>query len=454
MTSAPPSIPERGRHLARFIVQARERKIPDIVRHEARRALVDYLAVTLAAAFDPVTQPVRRVAERWNAPGGARVVLGGTTAPALAALVNATATHAMDFDDVHYLGAGHPGGPCWAAALAVAEHAGHDDAVTLSAFVTGFEVMARLGGGGVPGVGRMLQRKGFHPTSVVGRMGAAAVASVLHGLDETRTLNALANAATTAGGLVGSFGTHGKPFHAGKAAMDGILATDLAAEGFVGAAHLFELEKGWLDAFIQDRNVAVPPLDFDTRWELLRNGYKLFASCRATHASSQTAIGLYPRIAGRAIRRVHARVHPGALVTAGKLDPRTALEAKFSVPFCIAMALNGYRLAASDFQDSLLKEDRLTSLLPRIAIEPVQGQSPASAFVTVELEDGEVLEGHTEILRGHPENPVDDAELDAKFRDLVEPVIGEARASALLDVAWRFGEPGGIAGISGLIAGA
>lgn len=447
-----PSTFERGQALGRYIAAAPKRLYPDEVVHEARRALVDYLGVTLVAAFDETVQPVRRTVLRWQASGKARIVLGGTTTPALAALINATATHAMDYDDVHYLGAGHLGGPCWSAALAVAQEIDAPDQQALTAFITGFEVMARLGGGGVPGVGRRLQRKGFHPTSVVGRMGAAATAAVLYGLDADRALHALSNTATTAGGLVGSFGTHGKPFHSGKAAMDGILAADLASDGYVGARHLFELEKGWLDAFIQDRDVEVPPLDFETRFELLRNGYKLYASCRATHASAQAAQQLADRIGGRTVESVHVKVHAGAPVTAGNPDPKTPLEAKFSVAFCVAMALAGYRLAWTDFSDRVFTDARVTDVVPKVVIEPVQGQSPASAYLTVRLADGEVLKAETAVILGHPENPVSDAGLEDKYRSLAEPVLGKERSQALLETAWRFGEAGTVKRLSTLLA--
>ena len=156
----------------------------------------------------------------------------------------------------------------------------------MAAFLTGYEVMCKLGGGYVMGVGRSLQRRGLHPTSVVGRCGAAAAASALFKLNEQQIGHAMGVAATTAGGLVGSFGTHGKPFHAGKAAMDGILAAQLAADGFMAATHLYELQGGLLDAFIQNREVEVPPVDdFGVKWELLGNGFKPFACCRASTSS-------------------------------------------------------------------------------------------------------------------------------------------------------------------------
>lgn len=432
----------RGDVLGTYIAKASNRPVPDIVLHEARRALVDSLGVGIAAVRDPAVRPVHTTAKSWNAQGTARIFLGERTTPALAALVNATAIHAMDFDDVHYLGAGHPSGPCWATALAVGEHIGADEALVLRAFITGYEIMARLGGGGVPGVGRSLQRTGFHPTSILGRMGAAAVAAVLYGLDATQAQHALSCAATTAGGLLGSFGTHGKPFHAGKAAMDGILAADLAQNGFLGSTRLYETEGGWLDAFLAGQAVAVPPLDFETRWELLRNGYKLLASCRGTHASAQTARAIFPRLKGRAIRQVVASIHPGALVTAGIDTPRSPLEAKFSIRFCIAMALSGYTLAASDFTPSLTQDPTLSALLPLIHLQPVEGQSPASAHIRVTLDDSTVVEEHTDVIVGHPDNPANDDILNDKFLNLVGPVVGERKAHALAHTAWNFGQPG------------
>lgn len=235
-------------------------------------------------------------------------------------------------------------------------------------------------------------------------MGATAVACVLYHLDAGKVADALGNAATTAGGLVGSSGTHGKPFHAGKAAMDGILVADLAAADHVSASHLFELENGWLDAFIQDRNVEVPPLDFAERFGLLRNGYKLLASCRATHASAQAAHQLAGQFDLAEVETIEAQVHPGALVTAGKLSPPSPLEAKFSVFFCVAMALNGYRLVWTDFSDAVFADARVAERNSKVRLQPVDGQSPASAHVIVHLRNGTTLRADTNVILGHPEN--------------------------------------------------
>lgn len=442
----------RGEQLSQFISQANQLNVPPAVRHEAKRALIDFLGVALGAVNDDAVNAVRQVAKLWNATGASRIFLSGTTTPALAALVNATMAHAADYDDTHPAGAGHPGGPCWSTALAMAQACPTDEETVLCAFIAGFEVMAKLGGGWVPGVGRNLQRRGFHPTSVVGRAGAAAVAAVILQLNEEQVRNALGAAATMMGGLQKSSGTHGKPFHAGKAAMDGIMAAQLAAENFVGAHHFYETD-GWVKIFIQDGSAEIPPLDFTQSWELLTNGYKLYASCRGTHASIETARKIYPQLAGRKITRITAKVHPMGMVNAGIMSPRTPLESKFSIPHCITLALSGYALTDTDFTQATVDDAAPRALLELLEVEAVEGQSASSAFIDVWLEDGTVLHAQTDVYRGHAQNPLSDEELRAKFDALTIPVLGNERSAALYEAAAHFERPGSLATITRLLAG-
>jgi 2-methylcitrate dehydratase PrpD len=435
----------RGQQLTSFIARSQQRDLPPEIVDAAKRALLDFAGVALGAVDQPVTIATRRVAQSWKAAGNAQIFLDGKSTPAVAVLVNASMVHAMDYDDTHPGGTGHPSGPCWSTALALAQHHGLSEQVALNGFVAGFEIMARLGGGGPPGVGRSLQRRGLHPTSVFGRAAAAAVACSMLGLSEAQTANALGIAATTAGGLVGSFGTDSKPFHAGKAAMDGILAAQLAAEGFEAATHLYELRGGLLDVFIQNREVEVPPLDFDARWELLGNGFKPFACCRATHASTQAARTLATRVAGKRVTRVHAKVHPNALVTAGKPNPRTPLEGKFSVPFCISLGLRGYRAVFTDFVDATMQDKSVMDIVPVVELEAVHGQAPHSAHLDVYLEGGEHLHADTDIVIGHPDNPMSWEDLYTKYEGLTEPVIGIAKTKALYECLRSFDTPGSLA---------
>lgn len=433
----------RGAQLVSFIEEAAGRRYPPAVLDAARRAFVDYLGVTVGSMNDAPARAVSAAVRKWNAPGSATVFRGYRTAPALAALVNGTATHCQDYDDTHPMGAGHPSGPVWSATLAMAEELKISGPAMMSAYITGYEVMSKLGNGGAPGgVGRTLQRKGFHPTSVVGRAGSAAATAVMLGLDPDQIGSALGNVATTMGGLLGSFGSHSKPFHAGKAAMDGIMAAQYAQEGYQGSRTLYELEGGWLSAFIQDGSAFVPTLDdFGQNWEILGNGFKLFASCRATHASTEAALSLSEKIAGRGIRHVHVKTHSTALITAGKLFPKTPLEGKFSVPLCVAMGLRGYRLLPSDFVDATLEDRSVTELLDRIKVEPVVGQPPAEAHIEVALEDGQVLKATTKVVRGHPDNPLSWDELRAKFEAMLSPLFSSSEVDELYGAAREIDNP-------------
>jgi 2-methylcitrate dehydratase PrpD len=352
--------------------------------------------------------------------------------------------HAIDYDDTHIGGAGHPGGPCWSTALALAAQYGNREKEALIGFVTGFEVMAKLGGGGLPGAGRSIQRMGFHPTAVFGRMGAAAVACVMMNLDQVRVAHAMGIAATTAGGLVASFGTHSKPFHAGKAAMDGILAAQLSSKNFQAATHLFELKNGLLDALVQNGAVEVPPLDFDSQWELPKNGFKPFACCRGTQASTQAARTLASLVARKKIIKVEAKIHPTVMVTAGKIHPSTPLEAKFSLPFCIAMGLRGYRMIGSDFNDAVMQDSAVREIVPIIELKVIQNQPPHSAHLDVYTEDGEHFHADTDIVLGHPDNPMKWDDLHAKFQGLVEPVLGATKTGALYKTLYHFEQPGSL----------
>ncbi len=442
----------RSQQIAEYAAGALTREFPAAALSAANLALIDVMACAIGAWDEACVRPVRRVVEGWGARGNAQIFLGGRSAPAFAALANGTMAHAMDYDDSHQMGAGHISCVCGTATLALAGQLCSSEKDALAAFITGFEVMARLGGGGPVGVGRSLHRRGLHPTSVFGRIGAAVVASVLMRLTPQQTEYAMGAAATTAGGLVGSFGTHSKPFHGGKAAMDGILAAELAKEGFQSATSLLELEKGLLDAFIQDRKVEAPPMDF-SYWELKRNGFKPYASCRATHASIQTSRKLAPLVAGRKITKVHARVHPNVVVVANNLDPQTPLAYKFSVRYCIAMGLTGYRLVASDFTEKLLQDKALKEIAVVTEVEVVPDQPQYEAHLDVFVEgEAKPLHADTSIVLGHADNPMSEDEVWGKFDGLVTPVLGADKARALYELLKHFEMPGNLGKIISLVA--
>jgi 2-methylcitrate dehydratase PrpD len=427
-----------------FIAGTPTRTYAPEVLDAAKMCLVDWFGVALGAVNEPAARAVRKVAQSWgrhHGDGCAHILLGPAVAPSAAALANGTMAHCMDYDDTHLDGAGHISGPTWAVALALTEAHGKTEREALAAFITGFEISARLGAGGF---GRMLQYKGFHPSSIFGRFSAAATAAVLLGLDRAQIAHALGVAGTTVGGLNASFGTMSKPFHLGKAAMDGLLAADLAQAGFESATHLLDAENGISGTLIQDRSIKIEPTEFTNGRALLRNAYKPYACCKATHACVDAARKLSGSVQPGLIQRIVLGASPMTLAVAAKPNPQTPLEGKFSVAYCAALGLSGYAAVESDFSDTRLRDPAIRALIAKSQVAEQPGTELTEGYVEVHLNDGQTLRADVPLALGNPGNPMSWAGMQAKFAGLVEPVLGK-QAQPLFEALRRFEKPGTLA---------
>jgi 2-methylcitrate dehydratase PrpD len=192
-----------GQAIAAYIAGAHDRALPAEIGDMARLCLADWLGVAIGAGEEPAGRIVREAVANWRSSGRATVLFGATAAAPFAALANGTLAHCLDFDDTYVKAVTHISAPVWAAALALGEEVGADEAAMLSAFVTGFETASRLGAG----LGEAVTARGWHSTGVFGRFGAAAASAAILRLDAERTLHALGAAATQTGGLTASFGT-------------------------------------------------------------------------------------------------------------------------------------------------------------------------------------------------------------------------------------------------------
>jgi 2-methylcitrate dehydratase PrpD len=437
-----------GDATAHFISLARQREFAPEIIDMATMCLVDSVGVALGALHEPAAEAVRRTALSWNSQGGAHIFLGPKASPAVAALVNGTMGHCMDFDDTHLDGSGHLSTPTWAATLAMAEHLGRSERDALAAFITGFEVAARLGAGGF---GRRLQFIGFHPSSVFGRFAATAAASALLELNEEQIANALGVVATTASGLNASFGTMSKPFHLGKAAMDGILAAQLAAEGFEAAKHLLDADNGLSGALVQDRGVRLAPPEFSEGFALLRNSFKPYACCKATHAHVDAARSLADAVKGERVQRVLLGASPMTERVASKPDPKTPLEAKFSVAYCVALGLNGYRAGESDFTEERVADPTLRDIVKRVELDVQPDMDLYTGSMEVFLDNGRKLRAEIPWALGNPDNPMGWDDMRDKFQSLVEPVLGGSWAE-LFDTLRGFDQPGNLTRATSLVS--
>ena len=437
--------------LADGSARLRYEDLPGDIRLLARQCLLDWVAVTLAGAREPLVRMLVDEVREERSGAQATVVGHGFDASVLqAALVNGAASHALDYDDVNIAFTGHPTVAIVPALLALAQSRHASGRQFMAAFVAGYETICRIGLLVAPGH----YARGFHSTATVGTFGAAAACAHLLGLDAAAVATALGIAATQAAGLKSLFGTMCKPLHAGKACWNGLLAARLAARGFTARPDVLECAQGFAatqsDDFHPDAALADPPGGFHLRTNL----FKYHAACYGTHASIEAARRLRERhgLTDERIRRVTVRVDPASDKVCNIGDPRTGLESKFSLRQTVAMALAGIDTAGLEaYSDANAVAPRLVSLRERIGVELVAGQGFSITESEVEVETSD---GARHALRhdaGVPASDLDEQgrRLAAKFASLAGPALGAGRSRELLA---RIDEIDALADVAGFAA--
>jgi len=423
---------ENASVIGAFIAGTAERRLPEEVCDAAHRSLVDWMGVTVAGAQEQVAQAVLRYSGVEKAP-----TLGGSN-PEKIALANGTAAHALDFDDTHISTDSHLSAVIWAALLALTKPEMEQGLRLLRAFVAGYEVAAKLAG---RRVGFSLQFRWFHPSGVLGHLASAAAVAAYEGLDATRAAQALALAATQAAGLRGTLGSMAKPVQVGRAAMNGIVSVRMAQAGIVTGLDVLDWDGSFIRAFVQDGSAKLVSLkmgDLGSDWAVLRTSFKPYACLHGIHPSIDAAREFVTDPEDIVAARVY--VAPGVKQVAKFTLPETPLQAKFSVEYCVALALAGYEVGAADFTAVRLSDTRVRRLMGLVETLPEEGRKMLDSAVEIDLMDGARSRRETVLSRGHPGNPMSWMELEAKFLSLVEPILG-SRTSQLLILLRHFELP-------------
>lgn len=400
--------------------------VPEEAARIVRTGFIDTTATMLAGRNEAVVGIVRQfVAARRSAAREARVLFGAeSVAAADAALINATAAHALDYDDVA-LG-GHPSTVLVPAVLAEGEHLGASGADALRAYLVGYEVWAEL-----------LSRdpdpyhlKGWHPTAVMGTVGAAAAVAHLHRLSPEQCRNAVALAASMASGLVVNFGTMTKPLHAGRAAACAIEAVRLAAMGLTAAADAFEHPAGFLTALSPKGRTERerPASSLGKQLRILDSGLsiKKYPMCYATHRVIDAVLDLAAAhgLKAQDVRQVDATIGVAQASMLRNHAPVTGLEAKFSLEFAVASALVAGKVGLAQLTDNFVGAAPVREAIGKVRIATVDTNCPIEPIfglsdrVVLELKDGRKLDsGEIRFARGNAKLPLKDEELRAKFLD-------------------------------------
>jgi 2-methylcitrate dehydratase PrpD len=400
--------------------------LPLDVSETARHCLLDWIAIALAGAKEPLVEMLLAELAGQGGSSACTVVGRATRAPMLtAAAVNAAAADALDFSDGNLAMRGHTTPAVIATALALAEERDSSGSELIRAIVAGIEAECRIG----LMVNPPHLRKGFHPTGSMATFGAAAAASYLLELSAEQTGMALGIAATQAAGLLASGGTMAKPFHSGKAAFNGLLAARLAQRGFVGRADAIEAPDGFLETHADGIRDGVERFD-DGRYMILGTIFKSHAACQLTHSTIDNILTLMSEYGAAAndIDHIELQVPPGYLSVCNIQTPTTGLEAKFSLRGVVAMTLLGddtRDIAA--YADERIRRPELAALCERVTVTPRPDYAGGLSTAMTTLRHGQTIVLTCDSYRPASDIAAQRQAVTRKFHLLARAAVGEAR---------------------------
>lgn len=423
--------------LADFICSTHYDNLPQNALHMSKLAFLDWLGSAAAGGREIPAQRVLAVIREQGGSSGATVLATQEKTSCLnAALGNGVASHIVELDDVHRAAIIHAGAAVIPAALAVAEMTGSSGRQLLEAIVVGYEAAIRIGEAVTPA-----HYYYWHTTGTCGTFGAAAAAGKLLDLSREQLIWALGNAGTQAAGLWEflSDGAMSKHLHPGKAAQNGVLAALLARENFTGATRILEGERGFCRAAASSFDLVKitdglgqPP------YKVEENSFKIHASCRHTHPAVDLILELANQynIKPTDVASITVHTYRTALDITANHQPASVYSAKFSLPFCVALALKNGHCGLADFTPSTLADQQIRELMTRVTLvqdDELNALHPARwpAVVEITTRLGNVYQRRTDFPRGDPENPVTTDELVAKFRNLALGPWGEQPVQSL-----------------------
>jgi 2-methylcitrate dehydratase PrpD len=441
-------------YIAGFVVETQAIDIPEDVMHLGKRSVIDGLGLALAGAASQTGAITRRYLQSLGIASehGSTVAGSALRLPArFAAFANGVSIHADDYDDTQlavlkdrvYGLLTHPTAPALPPVLALAERDRRSGRDLMTAYHVGVEVECKVAEAILP---RHYQQ-GFHSTATCGAIGAAAAAAKLLGLDRETTRRALSLGATQAGGLRENFGTMTKPFHAGRAAESGVVAAELAALGFTASPNGIEADRGFFRAAGGGYTAEMIDGKLGHPWTFASPGVSIkpHPSGSLTHPGMAVMLDLVRRhdIRPEHVRRVRVGTNhnmPNALI---HHQPRTELQAKFSMEFCMAILLLERQAGLAHFTDEVVNRPDVQAMVRKVdfGVHPeaeAAGFDKMTTIIDIELDDGRVVSGRADFGKGSPANPMSDAELSDKFRQCAAwGGLDRDRANRLLDLAWR-----------------
>jgi len=443
--------PSATQSLARFITESRFDTLPEALRHEGRRSILNHIGCALGVARDPAVLTALDIMRESSGKAvaslyGQREKLGVMEA----AFVNAIASNLLDYDDTHLRTVIHPSAPVAPAVFALAEETGATGAEVLHAFLLGGEIACRIGNAVSPGH----YARGWHITASTGVFGAAAAASRLLRLSAEQTADALGIAASQSGSIVENLATAAKNIGVGNAARNGILAARFAARGYRAAPLAIEGPLGWARAMGDEAQVKEITEGLGQRWEIACNTYKPYAAGIVFHAVIDACLALREKLGAAVAQIARVTVTGDALLLArGDRVVRNERDTRVSIHHCAAVSLALGHADVADFEMPAVQDPALAALRAKVVAECDASLPRGAARVTMTLADGSTHQAYVEHPRGSAENPLSDAELAAKYR--ANATLGGTTANVEAQIAalWALDQAPSIAPIMALLRG-
>jgi 2-methylcitrate dehydratase PrpD len=417
--------------LGSFIAGTDAKKIPDEAFEHAKVAFLDWVAVTLAGKDDPLVQKLIHYA---NTMGGNEqaTILGHGMKKSIsqAALINGSASHALDYDDTLASFLGHPSVTLFPSLLALGEWQEKSGEEFLAAYLIGLQVGITV----AQCAGMEHYMAGWHGTSTIGHLASAAGCAWLLGLDAKHSAYALGLGATQSSGLKRVFGTMCKPFHAGRSSQAGLMSALLAQQGFTSAEDVLEGPHGFFQV-LQGNGNEEPAARLGKEWGVEDLSQKYHASCHATHSPLEATLAIVEKekVPLEEIETIHVQSSQLALDAAGKKEASTGLEGKFCIPYCVANALVTGQTGTQAFTDEKVRDPGVRGLMEKITVVLDPEMKTLESRVEMKTKGGKAYSAFSDVLQEIPPLEIKRERVKSKYFDLCGPVIGPEKTGELAD---------------------
>ncbi len=419
--------------------------LSDDIIDRTKYLLLDYIGVAARGSLSDSSIPMLRLVQDLDKTAEGAVVIGTNirVSPPLAALANGTAAHSLELDDVVNEASLHPAVAIMPAAMAAAQLAGCSGKEFLAAIVIGYEVTIKLGIALDPAAH---YARGFHPTGTCGTMGAAITAAKILGLTHSSMTNALGIAGSMAAGSMEflSDGAFTKRLHPGWAAHSGMMAALLARHGFTGPGTIVEGKFGFLHSYSSAPNADKRLTTWGRPYEIMRTSIKPHSCCRYKQGPIDGILKIVREnnLDTSQIEKVTVGILKAgfALVAepeSQKSNPKSVVDAQFSMPFGAAVAILNGKATLDEYTMENVNSARVKELMDKISCvkDPeLEKEFPKKwpASVTLQTKDGKTYLTRIDFPKGDPENPLTWDELIDKFRNLIAPVFFDARQNEII----------------------